>query len=85
MIQVAAALLFAVAAGIGITVILAMLKSNGDAILSALAGEGAFGGQVGPFPGPAARMAASRRQAPRRAARTSTAGFAGEAQFNRAA
>ncbi len=40
--QIAAALLFAVAAGLGITVILAMLKLNGVAILSALVGEGAF-------------------------------------------
>ena len=38
MVQVAAALLFALAAGLGITVILAMLKSNESAILSALLG-----------------------------------------------
>ena len=35
MVQVAAALLFALAAGLGVTVILAMLKNNEDAILSA--------------------------------------------------
>src|SRR3546814_10283588 len=42
MVQVAAVFLFALAAGLGLTVILAMLKSNGAAILSALLGEGAF-------------------------------------------
>ena len=52
MVQVAAALLFALAAGLGLTVILAMLKSNGDAILSALAGEGAFPADAAPQPGP---------------------------------
>ena len=45
MVQVAAALLFALAAGLGVTVILAMLKNNEDAILSALLGEGAFPGR----------------------------------------
>ncbi|MBK6411497.1 hypothetical protein [Sphingopyxis sp.] len=53
MVQVAAALLFAFAAGLGITVILAMLKSNESAILSALLGEGAFAGDTAPQPGPA--------------------------------
>lgn len=48
MVQVAAALLFAVAAGLGITVILAMLRSNADAILSALLGEGAFPSPAAP-------------------------------------
>ena len=42
MVQVAAALLFALAAGLGVTVILVMLRNNEDAILSALLGEGAF-------------------------------------------
>ena len=42
MVQVAAALLFTLAAGLGVTVILAMLKNNENAILSALLGEGAF-------------------------------------------
>lgn len=42
MFQIAAALLFAVAAGLGVAVIALMLKNNGDAILSALFGEGAF-------------------------------------------
>ena len=56
MVQVAAALLFAVAASLGITVILAMLRSNADAILSALLGEGAF-------PSPAAPGLASDGQA----------------------
>lgn len=54
MVQVAAALLFTLAAGLGVTVILAMLKSNENAILSALLGEGAFpvdtASQAGPAP-----------------------------------
>ncbi|WP_194953574.1 hypothetical protein [Sphingopyxis solisilvae] len=53
MVQVAAALLFALAAGLGITVILVMLKSNETAILSALLGEGAFADDGAPQPGPA--------------------------------
>lgn len=52
MVQVAAALLFALAAGLGITVILAMLKSNETAILSALLGEGAFASNAAPQTGP---------------------------------
>ena len=65
MVQVAAALLFALAAGLGLTVILAMLKSNGDAILSALAGEGAFPADAAPQPGPAT-VIKLRPSAPRR-------------------
>lgn len=65
MVQVAAALLFALAAGLGLTVILAMLKSNGDAILSALAGEGAFPADAAPQPGPA-NVIKLRPSAPRR-------------------
>ena len=61
MVQVAAALLFAVAAGLGITVIVAMLKSNEDAILSALLGEGAFPVAVKPKSGPAPRVLPLRR------------------------
>ncbi|WP_422060225.1 hypothetical protein [Sphingopyxis sp.] len=53
MVQVAAALLFALAAGFGLTVILAMLKVNADAILSALLGDGAFPADAAPQPGPA--------------------------------
>jgi hypothetical protein len=60
MVQVAAALLFALAAGLGVTVILAMLKNNENAILSALLGEGAF------------PVDTARRDAPRR--RTHAAG-----------
>ena len=48
MVQVAAALLFALAAGLGVTVILAMLKNNENAILSALLGEGAFPAETAP-------------------------------------
>lgn len=65
MVQVAAALLFALAAGLGITVILAMLKSNETAILSALLGEGAFAGDAAPQPGPAT-VIKLRPSAPRR-------------------
>ncbi|MGH6650273.1 MAG: hypothetical protein ACREB7_03985 [Sphingopyxis sp.] len=70
MVQVAAALLFAIAAGLGITVILAMLKMNGDAILSALVGEGAFPIVAAPSSGPSSeatplRPLAARRNAPR--------------------
>ena len=61
MVQVAAALLFAVAAGLGITVIVAMLKSNEDAILSALLGEGAFPVAAAPKSGPAPRVLPLRR------------------------
>jgi len=70
MVQVAAALLFAIAAGLGITVILAMLKNNESAILSALLGEGAFPIATGPVTGPTndavlLRRRAERRDAPR--------------------
>lgn len=65
MVQVAAALLFALAAGLGITVILAMLKANETAILSALLGEGAFATDSAPQPGPAT-MIKLRPSAPRR-------------------
>src|SRR3546814_6691794 len=50
MLQLAAALLFTLAAGLGIAVILGMLKVNGEAVLSALAGEGAFPAATGPRP-----------------------------------
>ncbi|QCB54057.1 hypothetical protein E5675_06205 [Sphingopyxis sp. PAMC25046] len=70
MVQVAAALLFALAAGLGVTVILAMLKNNEDAILSALLGEGAFPADTAPQPGSAPykmtlRRSSARRDAPR--------------------
>lgn len=65
MVQVAAALLFALAAGLGITVILAMLKSNETAILSALLGEGAFASDAAPQPRPATTIKL-RPSAPRR-------------------
>lgn len=65
MVQVATALLFALAAGLGIAVILAMLKSNENAILSALLGEGAFPVAAAPEHRPAARLTAPRRNAPR--------------------
>ncbi len=70
MVQLAAALLFAVAAGLGITVILAMLKNNETAILSALLGEGAFPIIAGPATGPANGAVPLHRpyDAPRRSA-----------------
>ena len=66
MVQVAAALLFAVAAGLGLTVILAMLRNNEDAILSALLGEGAFPAEAAPLPGPAPQRITLRRSPERR-------------------
>ncbi|MBN8843504.1 MAG: hypothetical protein J0H88_09670 [Sphingomonadales bacterium] len=69
MVQVAAALLFALAAGLGLTVIVAMLRSNGDAILSALSGEGAFPAEAAPHPGPAANIITLRQPMRRHAAR----------------
>lgn len=66
MVQLAAALLFAVAAGLGVTVILAMLRNNENAILSALLGEGAFPAQGAPQPGPAVQVVTLRRSATRR-------------------
>jgi len=70
MLQLAAALLFTLAAGLGIAVILGMLKVNGEAVLSALAGEGAFPAATGPRTGPAPqtiplRRAGERQSAPR--------------------
>jgi hypothetical protein len=66
MVQVAAALLFALAAGLGITVILAMLKNNEDAILSALLGEGAFPAEAAPRTGPVPHQVTLRRPPARR-------------------
>lgn len=66
MVQVAAALLFAVAAGLGLTVILAMVRNNEDAILSALVGEGAFPTDAAPLPGPAPQRITLRRSPGRR-------------------
>jgi len=66
MVQVAAALLFTVAAGLGLTVILAMLKNNETAILSALLGEGAFPADAAPQPGPASQVITLRRSPARR-------------------
>ena len=66
MVQVAAALLFALAAGLGVTVILAMHRNNEDAILSALMGEGAFPLDIAPQPGPASCRVTLRRSAARR-------------------
>lgn len=65
MVQVAAALLFALAAGLGVFVILAMLKNNENAILSALLGEGAFAIDPAPQPGPVTAIKL-RPSAPRR-------------------
>ncbi|NIJ38242.1 hypothetical protein FHR22_002953 [Sphingopyxis panaciterrae] len=70
MVQVAAALLFTLAAGLGVTVILAMIKHNENAILSALLGEGAFPVDSAPHSDPAPqkmtlRRSSARRDAPR--------------------
>ncbi len=65
MVQVAAALLFALAAGLGVTVIIAMLKSNEAAILSALLGEGAFPLVSAPKSWPAPRILPLRHAATR--------------------
>lgn len=67
MVQVAAALLFTLAAGLGVTVILAMLKSNENAILSALLGEGAFPVDVASQSRPAPRKVTLRRSPARHA------------------
>ena len=64
--QIAAALLFAVAAGLGLTVILAMLKSNGSASLSSLAGEGAFAIVTRPAAEPTSEAMPPRRSPARR-------------------
>lgn len=66
MVQVAAALLFALAAGLGVTVVLAMLKNNKDAILSALLGEGAFPATATRQPDPARNEVTRRRPLGRR-------------------
>lgn len=86
MVQVAAALLFAVAAGLSLTVILAMLKNNETAILSALLGEGAFPADPAPQPGPMSQAVALRRSPTRRdpARPLRTAGGV-RPQFSRAA
>lgn len=66
MVQVAAALLFALAAGLGVVVIIAMLKNNENAILSALMGEGAFPIETAPQSGPAPQKMTLRRSPARR-------------------
>lgn len=83
--QIAAALLFAVAAGLGVTVILAMLKTNGHAILSALAGEGAFPVTTKPQAGPTPQVMPMHRSALRREASRPVRGAATPPQFSCAA
>lgn len=85
MIQVAAALLFAVAAGLGLTVVLAMLRNNETAILSALLGEGAFPGEVAPQPGPAPAIITLRHSPRREAMRPLRPVVIAQPQFSRAA
>ena len=84
MFQIAAALLFAVAAGFGLTVILAMLKSNENAILSALLGEGAFPIASAPQPGASPQVGTLRR-ARRDAPRPVRAAIRARPEFSRAA
>lgn len=71
MLQVTTSLIFAAAACAGIGVIFTMLKHNGAAILSALAGHGAFPANPSPEKGPSAHMVfisrPSRRTVRRRA------------------
>lgn len=69
MVQVAAALLFAVAAGLSLIVILAMLKINEDAILSALLGQGAFPAADAPQQRPSPQASMARRASAHREAR----------------
>jgi hypothetical protein len=86
MVQVAAALLFALAAGLGVTVILAMLKNNENAILSALLGEGAFPIDIAPQAGPAPQKMKLRRSPARRdTPRTVRAAVRLQPQLSRAA
>lgn len=86
MVQVAAALLFAIAAGLGITVILAMLKTNENAILSSLLGEGAFPLAGAPQPGPATNVVKLRQRGDRRdAARPARLTGRAQPQLSRAA
>lgn len=56
MMQVATALLFVVAAIVSLAAIIAMLKNNQFAIVSALAGRGAFPKTPAPEKGPAAQI-----------------------------
>jgi hypothetical protein len=73
--QVATSLIFAAAACTGIGVIVLMLKENGAAILSALAGNGAFPMAPAPEKGPAAahkiHLARPSRRGGRRGGRVS--------------
>ena len=71
MVQVAAALLFTVAAGLGMTVILAMLRNNEDAVVSALLGEGAFPDKIAAPAGPDPHRITLRRAHGRRPAHRS--------------
>lgn len=87
MVQVAAALVFALAACLGVTIILAMLRNNEDAILSALLGEGAFpeaatGMQTAPAP---QRMTLRRADGRRPALRAASAAFRAEPALSRVA
>ena len=82
MVQVAAALLVAIAAGLGVAVIVAMVRSNADAILSALAGDGAFPIASAPQPGPASTVIKLRPSAPRHHI---SRAVAARPQFSRAA
>jgi hypothetical protein len=87
MVQIAAALLFALAIGLGMMVILAMLRNNEDAILSALLGEGAFpeaasATQTSP---PSQRMTLRRAHGRRPASHMSGSGLRADPALSRAA
>lgn len=53
MVQLGASLLFAIACGYALIVLVGMLRANADTILSALCGEGAFPAAQGPVDAPA--------------------------------
>ena len=69
--QVATSLIFAAAAAISISTIVIMLKQNGAAILSALAGHGAFPAPTSPEKGPSAHVVYVARPSRRTAQRVS--------------
>ncbi len=85
MFQVAASLVFVAACGFGLTVILAMLRRNADAIMSALMGEGAFASIAQPTKGPPRRATAARRVTQPTAAPAPSFATSRSQQFSRAA
>ena len=70
MVQVAASLLFVIACGYALIVLVGMIRTNADPILSALCGEGAFPVGHGPVDAPAAYQPALILRRPMRQVRT---------------